>query len=119
MDLLEQCTRFHIMVEHRCCELGVRNLPPDDAKFDSRMNMQMYTQALAGLQQLYENLRHHGVPCPNEVEFQAYDLPISPHISPYLVPRSRRRSLVSQLALERTRTPPCSLYSPPSSSRVL
>ena len=84
MDLLEQCTRFHIMVEHRCCELGVRNLPPDDAKFDSRMNMQMYTQALAGLQQLYENLRHHGVPCPNEVEFQAYDLPTSPHISPYL-----------------------------------
>ncbi|EOD28081.1 hypothetical protein EMIHUDRAFT_457041 [Emiliania huxleyi CCMP1516] len=72
VDLLEQCTRFHIMVEHRCCELGVRNLPPDDAKFDSRMNMQMYTQALAGLQQLYENLRHHGVPCPNEVEFQAY-----------------------------------------------
>eukprot|EP00967_Tisochrysis_lutea_P021615 scaffold24564_cov30-Tisochrysis_lutea.AAC.4 len=26
VDLLEQCTRFHIMVEHRCCELGLRNL---------------------------------------------------------------------------------------------
>jgi len=35
--------------------------PPDDAKFDSRMNMQMYTQALSGLQQLYEELRHQGV----------------------------------------------------------
>lgn len=74
VDLLEQCTRFHIMVEHRCCELGLRNLPPDDAKFDSRMNMQMYTQALSGLQQLYEELRHHGVQCANEAEFQAYYL---------------------------------------------
>jgi len=26
VDLLEQCTRFHVMVEHRCCELGLRNL---------------------------------------------------------------------------------------------
>jgi phosphoglycolate phosphatase-like HAD superfamily hydrolase len=25
------------------------------------MNMQMYTQALSGLQQLYEELRHQGV----------------------------------------------------------
>ena len=54
VDLLEVCTRFHIMVEHRCCELGLRNLPPDEAKFDSKMNMQMYTQSLSGLMGIYE-----------------------------------------------------------------
>ena len=27
VDLLEVCTRFHITVEHKCCELGLRNLP--------------------------------------------------------------------------------------------
>lgn len=42
LDLLETCTRFHIMIEHRLCELGVRNLPLDDVKFDSKMNMQMW-----------------------------------------------------------------------------
>jgi len=40
--------------------------------------------------------------------------PISPHISPYLAPRSRRRALVFQPALERTRTP---LY--PTASRCI
>ena len=58
VDLLEQCTRFHIMVEHRCCELGVRNVAMDDVKFDSKMNMQMYTQALSGLMGMYEDLAH-------------------------------------------------------------
>ena len=72
VDLLEACTRFHIMVEHRCCELGLRNLPPNDVKFDSKMNMQMYTQALAGLQGHYDELRELGVECVNEAEFQAY-----------------------------------------------
>ena len=61
VDLLEQCTRFHIMAEHRCCELGLRNLPPDSAKFDSKMNMQMYTQALSGLMGIYEDMRGIGV----------------------------------------------------------
>ena len=59
IDLLEQCTRFHIMVEHRCCELGVRNLPVDLVKFDSKMNLQMYTQALSGLQVPCITLPHH------------------------------------------------------------
>ena len=72
IDLLEVCTRFHIMVEHRCCDLGLRNLPPDEAKFDSKMNMQMYTQALSGLMGLYEDMRDHGVACENEPEFQGY-----------------------------------------------
>ena len=54
VDLLEVCTRFHITVEHKCCELGLRNLPPDEAKFDSKMNMQMYTQSLSGLMGIYE-----------------------------------------------------------------
>lgn len=54
VDLLEICARFHIIVEHKCCELGLRNLQPDEAKFDSKMNMQMYTQALSGLMGIYE-----------------------------------------------------------------
>lgn len=70
VDLLEVCTRFHIIVEHRCCELGLRNLPPDEAKFDSKMNMQMFTQAISGLLQIYEDMRAIGVDCPNEPEFQ-------------------------------------------------
>ena len=44
VDLMEVCTRFHIMIEHRCCELGLRNLPMNDVKFDSKMNMDMLTQ---------------------------------------------------------------------------
>ena len=56
MDLLEQCTRFHIMVEHRCCELGLRNVTPDEfTGWDSKMNMQMYTQSIAGYLQSYRN----------------------------------------------------------------
>ncbi|KAL1500288.1 hypothetical protein AB1Y20_012955 [Prymnesium parvum] len=72
IDLLEQCTRFHIMVEHRCCELGVRNVPMDDVKFDSKMNLQMFTQAISGLLGYYEDMRHHGISCQNEPEFQSY-----------------------------------------------
>lgn len=72
VDILEICTRFHIMVEHRCCELGIRNCSLNDVKFDSKMNMNMYTQALAGLQAHYDSFRDLGIPCPNEAECQAY-----------------------------------------------
>ncbi|KOO30803.1 80 kda mcm3-associated protein [Chrysochromulina tobinii] len=73
VDLLEVCTRFHIMVEHCCCELGLRNLPTDEAKFDSKMNMDMYTQAIGNLIGLYQDLlKDFGVVCENEDEFQSY-----------------------------------------------
>ena len=73
VDLLEMCTRFHIMVEHCCCELGRRNLQVEEAKFNSKMNMDMYTQAIGNLIGLYQDLlKDFGVVCENEDEFQSY-----------------------------------------------
>ena len=44
VDLMEVCTRFHIMVGHRCCELGTRNFAMNDVRFDEKMNSDMFTQ---------------------------------------------------------------------------
>jgi hypothetical protein len=75
VDLLEQCTRFHIMVEHRNCELGIRNNKLDDVRFDGKMNMQMFTQSISGAFNLYDKLKaQHGLHCPNEAELLAYFL---------------------------------------------
>ena len=52
------------------CSRTCTDLPPDEAKFDSKMNMQMFTQAISGLLQIYEDMRAIGVDCPNEPEFQ-------------------------------------------------
>ena len=72
VDLFEVSSRYHIMVEHRCCELGLSNLHPNQVKFNSKMNMDMFTQGLAGVMGLYEELRAEGVASPNEAEFRAY-----------------------------------------------
>ena len=75
VDLLEQSTRFHIMVEHRNCELGIRNNKLDDVRFDGKMNMQMFTQSISGAFNLYDKLKaQHGLHCPNEAELLAYFL---------------------------------------------
>ena len=72
VDLFEVSSRYHIMVEHRCCELGTSNLVLNEVKFNSKMNMDMFTQGLAGVIGLYDELRADGISCANEAEFRAY-----------------------------------------------
>ena len=72
VDLMEVCTRFHIMAGHRCCHLGTRNFAMNDVRFDEKMNRDMFTQGLSGVMSLYDDLREHGITCDNEAEFRAY-----------------------------------------------
>ncbi|CAB4017470.1 Hypothetical predicted protein, partial [Paramuricea clavata] len=67
-DLVEKITRFHIFCAHYLCEEGMHS-------FDPKINNENLTKCLQTLKQFYVDLyTDQEVKCPNEAEFQAYDI---------------------------------------------
>lgn len=63
--LVEKCARFHIHCSARLVE-------QDPSVFDSKLNTENLTKCLQSLKYMYDDLRLHGVTCPNEAEFRGY-----------------------------------------------
>ncbi|XP_028404230.1 germinal-center associated nuclear protein-like isoform X2 [Dendronephthya gigantea] len=67
-DLVEKITRFHIFCAHYLCE-------EDMHSFDPKINNENLTKCMQTLKQFYVDLyTDQKVKCPNEAEFQAYDI---------------------------------------------
>jgi hypothetical protein len=67
VNIVEQCTRFHIMCAERLVE-------EDSHNFASKLNDENLTKCLQTLKHMYEDLRLESVVCPNESEFRAYEI---------------------------------------------
>lgn len=69
--LLEKCTRFHI----HCSAVLIEE---DTATFDPRINDENLRKCLQSLKDFYHDLsQSHGIVCPNEPEFRAYEILIN------------------------------------------
>jgi len=65
--LMERCVRFHIYCSTRLCEL-------DRHGFDPKLNDENLMKCLQSLEHMYQDLAPHGINCPNEPEFRAYQI---------------------------------------------
>ncbi|KAH9508133.1 hypothetical protein Btru_054821 [Bulinus truncatus] len=64
-ELLEKCTRFHIVCSERLCE-------EDMMTFDAKINNENLTKCLQTLKEIYADLEKKQIFCPNEAEFRGY-----------------------------------------------
>ena len=66
-DLVEKCSRFHIMCAERLVE-------EDNHNFDKKLNDENLTKCIQTLKHMYYDLSLEGTRCPNEPEFRAYEV---------------------------------------------
>lgn len=68
VDLIEKCTRFHIVCSHHLCEEDIN-------VFDPKINNEHLTKCLQSLKHMYEDLYFKkSITCPNEAEFRCYQI---------------------------------------------
>lgn len=67
LNLVERCTRLHILFGYVLCDLGVE-------QFDPAMNNETLGKCLQTLRHLYEDFEKRGISCENEPEFRSYDV---------------------------------------------
>ncbi|XP_053673702.1 uncharacterized protein LOC128723962 [Anopheles nili] len=65
VDLVEQCTRFHI-------HCAARLVSEDPSVFDQKINTENMTKCLQSLKYMYTDIAQRGQRCPREAEFRAY-----------------------------------------------
>ncbi|KAH7826512.1 putative nuclear export factor Sac3 [Monocercomonoides exilis] len=70
VEIYEQCARFHILSYHECAY---------DPYFDVAQNNEQLEKCLISLEEFYQDLHLQGITCPNEAEFQAYNLVFNAH----------------------------------------
>lgn len=67
LNLVERCTRLHILFGYVLCDLETEH-------FDAAMNSETLGKCLQTLRHLYEDFAKRGIPCENEPEFRSYDV---------------------------------------------